>query len=164
MSGETATISVLAVDDEPALLDLLKALFAREPDFRLTPLASARDAVPLIEAADPDVLLLDLLMPDVSGLELLRELRGRARPLRAVILTGRDGEEGASEALNLGVDFYLRKWEAFDSGVHPSSRPSGPRPPAAGPNAASSAGSARAGGSSGARWRGSPSATAMGAS
>lgn len=69
----------LVVDDEVELLDVLKAVLMEEADFRVITAAAPEMVVPLLEAAPPEVLLLDLNLPGQSGWELLAILRANPR-------------------------------------------------------------------------------------
>lgn len=107
------TRSVVVVDDEPGLRRLLVMLLERDGGF--TVVAEAGDGVEALEAVrrhDPDLLLLDLGLPRMDGLEVLERLRGGARP-STIVLTGfaddatlaQAGELGAVECLIKGGDF-----------------------------------------------------------
>jgi DNA-binding response OmpR family regulator len=63
---------------------------------------------------DYDLLLLDVMLPGKSGLEIVRDLRGRARATPVLILTARDGEDDVVPGLDAGADDYLRKPFGFD--------------------------------------------------
>lgn len=69
----------LVVDDEVELLDVLKAILVEEAEFRVITAAAPELVTPLIEAAPPEVLLLDLQLPGQSGWELLATLRANPR-------------------------------------------------------------------------------------
>jgi DNA-binding NarL/FixJ family response regulator len=97
------SISVVLVDDHPLVLDGLVQLLASGPDFRV--LAKCGTAAEGLEAAsslDPDVLVLDLALPDRNGLEVLRSLDPTKRPA-VVVLTASDDEEELLSAVNLGA-------------------------------------------------------------
>lgn len=107
------TRTVVVVDDEPGLRRLLRLLLDRDGGF--TVLAEAGDGVAALEAVrdhDPDLLLLDLGLPGLDGLEVLERLRGQPRPA-TVVLTGftdqithdRASALGAAACLVKGTDF-----------------------------------------------------------
>ncbi len=103
-------IRVLLAEDQSMVLGALAALLDLEPDIEVV--ARARDgaeALRQVEAAAPDVVLTDIEMPGMGGLELAAELRRRAHPARVIIVTtfGRSGF--LQRALAAGVAGYLLK-------------------------------------------------------
>jgi DNA-binding NarL/FixJ family response regulator len=107
------TRSVVVVDDEPGLRSLLLILLERDGGFDVV--AEAGDGVEAIEAVtqhDPDLLLLDLGLPRMDGLEVLAALQGRSRPT-TVVLTGFTDEATLAEARALGASTCLVKGEGF---------------------------------------------------
>jgi DNA-binding response OmpR family regulator len=82
----------LVVDDEVELLDVLKAVLVEEADFHVITAAVPELVVPLLETANPEVLLLDLRLPGQSGWDLLAALRAnpRFRTLPVLIVSGAD--------------------------------------------------------------------------
>jgi two-component system, OmpR family, KDP operon response regulator KdpE len=103
MSG----LNVLVVDDEPQILRFLKpALTASGYDVRHA--ASGREALRLIATHSPDLVVLDLGLPDMDGKDALREAR-RFYSAPIVVLSARDREAEKIEALDLGADDYVEK-------------------------------------------------------
>lgn len=97
-------ISLVIADDHPLVLGGLEALLATQPD--LSVVARCADGETALEAVDkhrPDVLVLDLRMPGMSGLDVLRQLKDRGLPTRTVVLTAAIDEDEAVEVLRLGV-------------------------------------------------------------
>lgn len=104
---------VLAEDNVP-LRTLLR--FTVEADPRFVVVGEAGDgleALELLEVHDPDLLLLDLSMPIVDGLEVLEKLVHRVRPV-VVVLTGFEDPDLEQQALQAGAAAYLTKGSAFD--------------------------------------------------
>lgn len=104
---------LLVVEDEPRIASfLVKGLSAR--GYRVEAVATGSEA--LVRARDPvlDLVILDLGLPDVDGLDVLRRLRAEGRQLPVIILTARAGVEGLVKGLALGADDYLTKPFAFD--------------------------------------------------
>ncbi|HET6469583.1 MAG TPA: response regulator transcription factor [Geminicoccaceae bacterium] len=98
------TIRLVVADDHPLVVDGLLRLFEQHPD--LLVLASCGDgetALALVRAHRPDVLLLDLQLPGLDGLGVLRRLRAEATAVKVVLLTGGLAEEQLLEAVRLGV-------------------------------------------------------------
>ncbi len=105
----SAIISLLYVDDEPALLDIGKLFLERTGEIAVTPAASAQDALRMLEEGGFDAVVSDYQMPGMDGIDLLHRLRGQGSDIPFIIFTGRGREEVAIEALNSGADFYVQK-------------------------------------------------------
>jgi two-component system KDP operon response regulator KdpE len=98
---------VLAVDDEIAILRLLK-IELTALGFRVLTASDARAAMQMVEQQRPDIVLLDVVMPDMSGLELLRALRERW-PIPVILVTAKDRELDKVRGLESGADDYIVK-------------------------------------------------------
>jgi len=112
-------IKVLLADDHQVVIDGFKAVLAAEPD--LTVVGQAADGLqvlPAIEAHHPDVLVLDLMMPGLNGLEVLRLLRGRTPPLATVVLSMHESDSYVAEALRHGASAYVLKQSPASELVH----------------------------------------------
>ena len=98
---------ILVVDDESAILRAVRTNLARH-DFRVTAAANGREALDAYDAQRPDLLLLDLGLPDLDGFEIIRRIRERAAtPI--IVLSARGAERDKVRALDLGADDYLTK-------------------------------------------------------
>jgi two-component system KDP operon response regulator KdpE len=98
---------VLIVDDEPAIRRLLRTGLAAG-GYRTVEAETAAAAIAMARAEQPDLILLDLGLPDMEGFELVRVIRaGSAVPI--VVLSARDDERGKVAALDLGADDYVTK-------------------------------------------------------
>jgi two-component system KDP operon response regulator KdpE len=98
---------VLIVDDEPAILRVV-AVNLRARGYEAFTASSGNAALTVIEAQQPDCIVLDLGLPDVGGLEVLAQLRGwTTTPV--VILTAVDDQRDRATALDLGADDYVTK-------------------------------------------------------
>jgi two-component system KDP operon response regulator KdpE len=98
---------VLVVDDEPSILRVVTANL-RARGYEALAAATGQDALTVVEAQQPDCIVLDLGLPDVSGLEVLRRLRAwTTTPV--VILTAVDDEHRRAMAFDLGADDYVTK-------------------------------------------------------
>jgi two-component system, OmpR family, KDP operon response regulator KdpE len=98
---------VLIVEDEPALLRALRInLRARGYDVGVA--SAGREALALARQQPPDVVLLDLGLPDIDGTEVIRDLRGWSRA-PVIVLSGRGGSGDKIDALDAGADDYVTK-------------------------------------------------------
>ena len=104
----TATpIRVLVVDDEPPIRKLLRTGLGTQ-GYQTLDAPNAKTALQLM-ADKPDLVILDLGLPDMHGLDLLREIRARWEDLPIVVLSSRGDETAKVEALDLGADDYVTK-------------------------------------------------------
>jgi putative nucleotidyltransferase with HDIG domain len=101
-------IRVLAVDDEPAANKLMTLIF-RPPDFNCTAVASAELALAALRVEPFDVVVSDLTMPGINGMELLSQVRRRYPQLPFLVTTGVDDVEVGVKAMRSGADDYLVK-------------------------------------------------------
>ncbi|HEU0075439.1 MAG TPA: response regulator transcription factor [Dehalococcoidia bacterium] len=98
---------ILAVDDEAGILRLIR-LELSEQGFRVVVASDGEEAVRTFEQQRPDVVVLDIMLPDMSGLEVMRRLRERSNtPI--ILLTARDHDEDKVRGLELGADDYVVK-------------------------------------------------------
>jgi two-component system OmpR family response regulator len=99
---------LLVVDDEATVRELLSAAL-RFAGFRVTSAATAAEAVAAATAEPPDLVLLDVMLPDLDGFEVVRRLRDRRMPVPVLFLTARDGQADKVTGLSLGADDYVTK-------------------------------------------------------
>jgi two-component system phosphate regulon response regulator PhoB len=107
---EIARYVVLVVEDEPDILAVLAYQLAQAGHSVRTAL-SGGDALRLVEIDPPDLIVLDLRLPEMDGLEVLRTLRAReeSRGIPILVLTALSGEEHRVRGLELGADDYVAK-------------------------------------------------------
>lgn len=98
---------ILIIDDDPDTCQLLEILF-RSHGYQITCLASGKEAVNWIENSNPDVILLDVMMPEMDGWETFRRLRDRSTA-PVVFLTALSSGEVAAQALTTGAYDFVRK-------------------------------------------------------
>ena len=107
---KTSPIRVMCVDDHPMILEGVSAMIKRQPDMELVgAAASGEQAVELFRECAPDVTLMDLQLPSMSGLEAIRALRLEDPEARVIVLTMFQGDEDIHRALQAGATTYLLK-------------------------------------------------------
>ena len=100
-------LKVLVVDDEPPIRKLLRMGLGTQ-GYHILDAPNAKTALELM-ADEPDLVILDLGLPDMRGLELLRQIRERREDVPIVVLSSRGEEVAKVEALDLGADDYVTK-------------------------------------------------------
>jgi two-component system OmpR family response regulator len=104
---------LLLVDDEDNLRSMLEAAL-RHNGFDVTSVASGRAALEAVVSADPDLIVLDVMLPDLDGFEVCRRLRSDRIRVPVLFLTARDATEDKVRGLTLGGDDYLVKPFSLD--------------------------------------------------
>jgi two-component system OmpR family response regulator len=99
---------ILVVDDEPSIVDAVGTALRYE-GFDVAEAANGRDALAAAARAEPDLIVLDWMLPDVDGLEVGRRLRERGFKSAILYLTAKDAVEHKVEALRAGGDDYVTK-------------------------------------------------------
>ena len=110
-AGPSATRHVLVADDEPHIGRIIKMKLEQGP-FRVSLAHDGREALDMLErAGDVDLVLLDLMMPNVSGLDVLAQIRAdeRYRDLPCIILTAAGQEQQYRQAMALGATDFMTK-------------------------------------------------------
>jgi two-component system, NarL family, response regulator len=108
--GATGTIRVLCVDDHPLVRKGIASILANETDMELVAEANnGREAVSLFKEFKPDVVLMDLRMPEIDGTSATRMIRQEAPDARIIALTSYDGDQDIYRALEAGVRGYILK-------------------------------------------------------
>jgi two-component system, OmpR family, KDP operon response regulator KdpE len=102
-----APAKVLVIDDEPPIRKLLRMGLGTQ-GYEILEAGTGKTSLELLEQK-PDVVILDLGLPDIQGLELLRMIRGRNESVPIVVLSSRGDEAGKVQALDLGADDYVTK-------------------------------------------------------
>jgi two-component system, NarL family, response regulator NreC len=106
-------IRVVLADDHALVRDGLRAVLAREPDIAVIgEAADGREALAVVDAMRPDVVVLDLSMPVLNGLDAARQLAGRDRGPRPILITMHLEDRYVLEALRAGVRGYVLKKQA----------------------------------------------------
>lgn len=105
---DASAARILVVDDEVAIADLVRSALAYE-GYEVSQAHTAADALAKAEQFRPHLIILDIMLPDVDGFEVVRRLRQSARPTPVVFLTAKDSTEDKVRGLTLGADDYLTK-------------------------------------------------------
>lgn len=109
------TVSIVLAEDFPILLRGLRSLLESQPDFTvLGATADGPTAVRMVEQLKPKVLVLDLMLPGLGGLEVMRILRGRAPRTRIVVLSMHNATPFIAQALQNGAIGYVLKGSPED--------------------------------------------------
>jgi len=110
MNGDAGSIRILAVDDHPLVREGIAGLVAVQSDMILVgEAANGRDAIQQFRAHRPDITLMDLQMPEMSGLDALITIRGESPDAKIIVLTTYAGDVQILRALKAGARAYLLK-------------------------------------------------------
>ena len=102
-------VKLLVVEDDPDTREMLTVYFSRE-GYSISQAQSGKEALALLEQEqDFDLVLLDLFIPDIGGMEVLREINQKANPPSVILLTGLADKEIAHDAQRLGAFDYILK-------------------------------------------------------
>src|SRR5579884_2101944 len=105
--GQMAKGEVLIVDDEPGIRRLI-ALYLEREGFATSAVGSGAEALEAVAARQPALVILDIMLPDVDGWDVCREIR-RTSDVPIIMLTAREGDEDKIVGLELGADDYVTK-------------------------------------------------------
>jgi two-component system KDP operon response regulator KdpE len=101
-------LRILIVDDEPSIRRFLRTALAAQ-DYRVEEANDGEAALDFLKRNPVDLIILDLGLPGMDGLEVIKQLRGQGSVIPIVILSSRDDEAGKVAALDLGADDYVSK-------------------------------------------------------
>ena len=102
--------SIILTEDHTILRQGLRVLLSSDPDFKIVGEAEdGRESIRLAETLLPDLILMDLSMPNMTGIEAIREIKKRSTDTKIVVLTVHRGEEYVLSALEAGADGYVLK-------------------------------------------------------
>ena len=104
---------LLVVDDEPNIVELLSATLRYE-GFEVSVATTGNEAVQVAERVKPDLIVLDVMLPDLDGFSVVRRLRGAGREVPVLFLTARDAGEDKVAGLTVGGDDYVTKPFSLD--------------------------------------------------
>ncbi len=103
-----AKARILVVDDEPSIVDAV-ATALRYEDYEVEEATTGRDALSAFARFEPDLVVLDWMLPDIEGIEVGRRLRTQSHKTAILFLTAKDATENKVEALRAGGDDYVTK-------------------------------------------------------
>jgi two-component system OmpR family response regulator len=106
--ADGSPIRVLAVDDEASLTELL-SMAMRYEGWQVSTAGSGAEAVRVAERERPDAIVLDIMLPDFDGLEVMRRIRGQAPNVPVIFLTAKDAVSDRIGGLTAGGDDYVTK-------------------------------------------------------
>src|SRR5246127_1386007 len=110
-----ATVRIVIADDHPIVRDGLKKLLLLEDDFEVVGEAGdGREVLDRVQELDPDVLLLDLRMPNLDGLSALQALQQTSKRTRVIVLTASDDKNEFVQAMKLGCSGIVLKQTATE--------------------------------------------------
>ena len=107
-TAEATKTRILVVDDEPNITDLVGTALRYE-GFDVEVAATGRSALAKGQTFRPELMVLDVMLPDLDGFDVVRRLRNERLPVSVVFLTARDGTEDKVNGLTLGGDDYVTK-------------------------------------------------------
>ncbi|GAA4107903.1 response regulator transcription factor [Enteractinococcus coprophilus] len=116
MTSQSYEAKLLVVDDEPNIRELLSTSL-RFAGFEVVAAANGREALEAAEAHNPDLAVLDVMLPDMDGFTVTRKLRASGRFFPVVFLTARDETEDKVTGLTVGGDDYVTKPFSLDEVV-----------------------------------------------
>ncbi len=108
MTASADKTPLLIVDDEPPIRRLLRTSLGTE-GFEIIEADTAEAALAALKAVKPEVLILDLGLPDLDGLDVIQRIRATGSKIPIIVLSSRGDERGKVQALNLGADYYVTK-------------------------------------------------------
>jgi DNA-binding NarL/FixJ family response regulator len=112
---EAIPLRVSLVEDHPVLRDVLREFISRLPAVASCTVApTAEAALKDLDGGEPDLMLIDLSLPGMSGIELIRELRKQHPGLRCAILSGHRSRTYAGQALAAGANGYMLKGDPME--------------------------------------------------
>jgi len=107
-AARTLGVKALVVDDEPSITELISAVLGYE-GWQVRTAATGQEALNAVRTFSPDVVVLDVMLPDIEGFEVLQRMRREGHDAPVLFLTARDATEDRVRGLTLGGDDYVTK-------------------------------------------------------
>ena len=101
-------LKLLVVDDEAEICDFLKDFFEQR-HFKVNTAMSGEDALRKIESEQPDICLLDIKLPGMDGMQVLKEIKRKYPRIKTIMVTALETTEKIQEAVRMGADNYITK-------------------------------------------------------
>jgi DNA-binding NarL/FixJ family response regulator len=115
LSARAPRTRVLIVDDHPMVRDMIRLACRDKPNLEVVgEAASGPEALEACRISEPDVVVLDLILPVLDGFEVVRQLRKNGSRAKILILTNRDDQNAIFESFRLGADGFLEKTAPLD--------------------------------------------------
>jgi two-component system KDP operon response regulator KdpE len=108
MTAPASPCTILIVDDEPAIRRFLRTSLAAQ-GYSIAEASTGREALAALTRESADVIVLDLGLPDIDGMDVLRTIRSSGATVPIIVLSSRTDERGKVAALDLGADDYVTK-------------------------------------------------------
>lgn len=105
---DSSAVTVLVVDDQEGVRQLLMEVL-RSEGFNVTSASNGYEAMDALEDVSPDLILVDMKMPGMNGLDVLREIKSREISCLPIMMTAYGELEIANEAMGLGVKYFINK-------------------------------------------------------
>ena len=99
---------ILLVEDDPFLIDIYTTKL-REENFKVAVADNGDRALEFVEKENPDLVLLDIVLPNKDGWEILKEIKAKNKEIKVIILSNLSQKEEVEKGLNLGAEKYLIK-------------------------------------------------------
>ena len=107
---DTETLKVILADDHVLVRDGIKALLEEEQEIMVIDEASnGKEALQVIKETTPDLLIVDIRMPEMNGIEVVQAIKNEAIPIKTLVLSMHDSEEYVLQSIQAGADGYLLK-------------------------------------------------------
>jgi excisionase family DNA binding protein len=100
---------ILVVDDDEDVRNIIQKAFAKNPEYRVDTVSNGFQALDILRKTMYHLMFVDIKMPGIDGLELIRQAKEVQKEIKAIVITGYPSKETAIEALNSGVTHYLEK-------------------------------------------------------
>ena len=103
------TTKILVVDDSQLERVLVEGILCKNPEYRVELAANGREALEKIAAGAPDLVVTDLMMPELDGLELVRTARRRYPDIPVILMSSKKAPDDIIKAYDAGIDGYVTK-------------------------------------------------------
>ncbi|MCX7661556.1 MAG: response regulator [Candidatus Omnitrophica bacterium] len=109
MSQDSKEIKTLVVDDDPAVLEFLKRFLEQKGFKNILSVKTGKEAIEVVEKERPKLVLLDVRLPDINGVEVLKQIKAKDKDIGVIMITAFSDEDIAKEAMREGAYDYIFK-------------------------------------------------------